>query len=172
MAEYRDIMMDRLTVQVIALCIFVALIIGFMIFLFCHYKEVVREQKYASSQEEMYEAKKDKKKIIAYATFVSILCCCAAPTIIKNFYNHIYDIKNEAYILVEGSFVVESATYGWGRFSDDVYTLTYEKDGKSISTDIVTTECSVASGRYSNAVLIYSSRAKIVLFFDEHPSDD
>lgn len=164
---FYPIMQSKLTMSIVATCIVVALVIGFLAFLAYLYVEANKEGTLASSEDERCETKREKRKLVVYAVFVVAICCFALPTIIKDFSNYVYDINNESYVVVKGDFTVESATYGWGRFSDDVYTITYEKDGEDISVDVDTTECAVDAGRYTDAVLVYSSKAKIVLYFEE-----
>lgn len=149
------ILQSKLTMLIVATCIVSVLVIGFMIFLIYLYVEVKREEKTVSAQNEERESKREKRKLIAYAVFVATLCCFALPTTIKSFSDYVYDINNESYVVVKGDFTVESATYGWGRFSDDVYTITYDKDGENISVDVDTTECDVDTALYGCRVGLF-----------------
>ncbi len=154
----------------IALVIVVGLAVFFIVFIYRSNKHSEWINKELGQESTL---KKDNIKLAVGSLVFVVALAIGGFMWYKEYSKYRYDIDNNAYVFVENGFTIEDVKYGHGRGNyKPQHRLTYRQNGKLVEVHVDTDCFYVEEGDYTDCILVYGSKSKVVVDLIELPKDE
>lgn len=161
-AEYDAILKSRLTGAWVffAFGIFFVCVAVFTLWL---WGSLIKEDAAdADSPEKCKKVKIEKLQWAAFLLFSLWALTSMFVMTIHNIRTISYDRAHHAYAVIDDTFTVTCQQW-FGRGQKDTYTLTFEKDGKTVEIHSEEPENALSVGTHTDTVVVYSLHSKIIV---------